>query len=209
MVTAGGGVTTEAVAASRKPVCGHHGQMLEATFVRRRGSRDRVYVTRGDGTSTGWDFPSYGDGLPHDLCHLVVEDGLGLSDGFWGLVDRHAEVGVVNNEATLMRDGKPLVEHPGIDFSGLTQAEQAVAVLCAPAIDVDQIGGVAVARLTPASLSMSPVGEITHRLGFDLPDSATSTAVAAIHDRLRELGRKWRGLDDGGSIRLLFAGGDS
>ena len=47
--------------------------MLEVTFVCRRRQRDRVYVTRSDGTTTGWDFPSYGDGLPHDLCHLVVE----------------------------------------------------------------------------------------------------------------------------------------
>ena len=29
-----------------------------------------------------------GDGLPHDLCHLVVEDGLELSEGFWGLFDQ-------------------------------------------------------------------------------------------------------------------------
>ena len=50
--------------------------VLEVAFVRRRGGRDRVYVTRADGTSTGWDFPSYGDWLPHDLCHLVVEEGL-------------------------------------------------------------------------------------------------------------------------------------
>jgi hypothetical protein len=198
-----------AVRSPPKAVCGHHGQMLEATFVRRRGSRDRVYVTRGDGTSTGWDFPSYGDGLPHDLCHLVVEDGLGLSEGFWGLVDRHVEVGVVNNQATLMGDGKPLVEHPGVDFSGLVQAEQAVAVLCSPVIDVDQIHGVAVARLGPPPLSTLPVGEITERLGFNLPESATSAAVTAIHDRLRELGQRWRGLDDGGSIRLVFAGGES
>jgi len=49
--------------------------MLEVSFVRSRGSRDRVYVARNDGTSTGWDFPSYGDRLPHDLRHLIVEDG--------------------------------------------------------------------------------------------------------------------------------------
>src|SRR3984893_12789772 len=94
MVTAGGCVTTEAVAASRPPVCAHQGQMREATFVRRRGSRDRVYVTRGDGTSTGWDFPSYGDGLPHDLCHLVVEEALRLADGFWGVVHQGGGVEV-------------------------------------------------------------------------------------------------------------------
>lgn len=78
-----------------------------------------MYVTRADGTSTGWDFPSYGDWLPHDLCHLVVEEELGLIDGFWGLVDRGVEVGLVNNQATLLRDGKSLVEQPDVDLRGL------------------------------------------------------------------------------------------
>lgn len=35
-----------------------------------------VEVTRSDGTSLCWDFPSYGDALPRDLCHLIVEEGL-------------------------------------------------------------------------------------------------------------------------------------
>lgn len=92
-----------------------------------------MYVTRADGTSTGWDFPSYGDWLPHDLCHLVVEDELGLTDGFWGLVDLGIEVGLVNNQATLMRDGAPLVEHAQLDLTGLMEAEAAVAALTGPA----------------------------------------------------------------------------
>lgn len=107
--------------------------MLEAAFVRRRGGRDRVYVTRADGTSTGWDFPSYGDWLPHDLCHLVVEEELGLTNGFWGLVDLGIEVGLVNNQATLLRDGAPLVEHAQLDLTGLTEAEAAVSALTGPA----------------------------------------------------------------------------
>ena len=99
-------------------------------------------LTRSDGTSTGWDFPTYGDGLPHDLCHLVVEEGLGLAEGFWGLVDQHVDVALVNNVPTLMRDGKPLVEQPpGVDFAGLTQAEEAVALLAAPAVEVEQAHG--------------------------------------------------------------------
>ncbi len=91
-----------------------------------------MYVTRGDGTSTGWDFPSYGDWLPHDLCHLVVEEELGLTDGFWGLLDRGVEVGLVNNEATLLREGMPLVEQSDVDLRGLMEAEAAVAVLTGP-----------------------------------------------------------------------------
>ena len=185
---------------------GHHGRMLEVSFVRNRGSRDRVYVTRSDGTSTGWDFPSYGDGLPHDLCHLVVEDGLGLSVGFWGLVDRHADVSLVNNEPTLMRDGKPLVEQPGVDFVGLTQAEEAVAFLAAPTVEVDQVGEIGVVHLHSASVLGAPMDKIADQLDISLPASATPAAIAAIDDRLRELELRWRSLDDGGSIVLIFSG---
>ena len=46
--------------------------------------------------------------------------------GFWGLVDQHVVVCLVNNQPMLKRDGKPLVEHPDIDFAGLTQAEETV-----------------------------------------------------------------------------------
>ncbi|MGH9016490.1 MAG: hypothetical protein ACRDY1_01965 [Acidimicrobiales bacterium] len=105
---------------------------LQATFVRHRQRRDRIYVTRGDGTSTSWDFPTYGDRLPHDLVHLVVEDGLGLDDGFWGLVDDGMDVGLVDNQPTLLRDGRPLAGQVGIDFSGLVRAEDAVFVVASP-----------------------------------------------------------------------------
>jgi hypothetical protein len=172
--------------------------MLEVSFVQNRASRDRVYVTRSDGTSTGWDFPTYGDGLPHDLCHLVVEDGLGLTEGFWGLVDQHVDVGLVNNEPTLIRDGKPFVEQPGVDFTGLTQAEKAVALLAAPGVEVEQ------ARRPSAAAR--PMDEIAEQLGFSLADGVTPAAVVAIHDRLQELGLRWRSLTDGGSIVLTFSG---
>jgi hypothetical protein len=180
--------------------------MLEVSFVRNRGSRDRVYVTRSDGSSTGWDFPSYGDGLPHDLCHLVVEDGLGLSEGFWGLVDQHVDVGLVDNQPTLMRDGKPLVKQPGVNFDGLTQAEEAVALLAAPAVGVDQVGEIAVVQFVSRSVGSVSIGELAEQLDFSLPDSATPAAIAAILDRLRELGLRWRSLYDGGSIVLTFSG---
>ena len=117
-----------------------------------------MYVNRSDGTSTGWDFPSYGDGLPHDLRHLVVDDELGLADGFWGLVDGGVDVALVHNQATLVRNGAPLCEHVGIDLTGLLEAEAAVAAL-------DATNG---------------------EPGSQLPTSVTLDAVAAIHRRLGE-----------------------
>jgi len=150
--------------------------MLEVSFVRRRGRRDRVYVHRSDGTSTGWDFPSYGDGLPHDLRHLVVDDELGLADGFWGLVDGGVDVALVHNQATLVRNGAPLCEHVGIDLTGLLEAEAAVAAL-------DATNG---------------------EPGSQLPTSVTLDAVAAIHRRLGVLALQWRDLEDGHAVSLTF-----
>lgn len=163
-----------------------------------------MYVTRDDASSTGWDFPSYGDGLPHDSCHLVVEDELGLTDGFWGLVDQGVDVGLVNNNATLMRDGRPLVERVGVDFSGLTEAEVAVAVLAGPAVDVALSGELLVARLGAQRDGRAAMGDLA-ALGFELPTSATPNAINAIRTRLRDLADRWRSLEDGAAIRLPFS----
>jgi len=149
--------------------------MLKVSFVRRRGQRDHVYVTREDGSQLDWVFPTYGDHLPHDLCHLVVEDELGMTEGFWGLIDAGVDVGLVDNEATLLRDGHPLVEHPDADFHGLVEAEAAVATLG------------------------SPMAEVTQ------PDGVGPETVARLQERLAELAARWRDLPDATAIELTFA----
>lgn len=93
---------------------------LTATFTRHRGANDHVHVTRTDGTSTEWEFPSYGDAVPHDLIHLVVERGLGMTDGFWGLIDGGANVVMVGDQAVLSRNGEPL-KPPDVDFRALSR----------------------------------------------------------------------------------------
>jgi hypothetical protein len=172
---------------------------LQVSFVRHRQRRDRVYVTRHDGSSTAWDFPSYGDRLPHDLCHLVVEEELGIVDGFWGLVDQGVEVELVDNQATLVRDGSPLVVQPGVDFSDLVGAEEAVALLAPTGIVTEQVGAVTVARLDASSTSAAD-------RGLGLPDGASPDAVASVRRRLRDLGEQWRRLEDGEAITLPYSG---
>jgi hypothetical protein len=178
--------------------------MLEVTFVRRRADRDRVYVTRSDGTSIAWDFPSYGDGLPHDLCHLVVEDELAMRDGFWGLVDQGVEVGLVDNQATLIRNGRPLVHEFGVDLSGLVQAEEAVAVMAGALLAVEGAGGLAVARLVSHPHARGPSYNLCSALGFDLPAGATTDSLTAIRARLGGLAERWRLLEDGDGLNLCF-----
>jgi hypothetical protein len=178
--------------------------VMEVSFVRHRESRDRVYVTRHDGSSTAWDFPSYGEGLPHDLCHLVVEEELGIAQGFWGLVDRGVDVEVIDNKATLVRDARPLVHEPGMDFTGLMAAEEAVAVLSPPGLRTEQVGALTVAHLDASSSDVPDSATLRSELGFALPPGTTDEAIASVRRRLTELGEQWRGLGDGEAISLTY-----
>jgi hypothetical protein len=152
---------------------------LKVTFVRHRERRDRIYVTRSDGTSTSWDFPSYGDRLPHDLCHLVVEDGLGMVGGFWGLVDTGVDVELIDNQATLVRHGRPLAQRPGFDVTDLMRAEMAVAYL-------------------------SGFGDVGAPLGAESPEEMSMVEIVSIRRHLDDLGRQWQALEHGGSITLDY-----
>ena len=180
--------------------------VLKAVFVRHRGRRDRVYVTRSDGSSTGWDFPSYGDRLPHDLCHLVVEEGLGIDEGFWGLIDRGVEVELVDEQATLVRDGKALVEQ-GTDFSDLMVAEEAVALCSSIGMRTEQVGSVALVRLDAPVAEYAfgaEIGGLEAETGFHFPSGTQPAAIAEVRQRLGDLGGQWRALGDGEAIVLSF-----
>jgi hypothetical protein len=180
---------------------------VKVSFVRHRERRDRVHVTRQDGSSTAWDFPSYGNRLPHDLCHLAVEEALGIANGFWGLVDQGVEVRLVDDQATLVRDGRPLVEEAGIDFSDLTEAERLVALFGPTGIRTEKVGAITVAHLDPSVSAAA--GEDAHRsaLGVELPPGISEEAIASLRRRLVDLGEQWRGLGDGAAITLTYTGG--
>jgi hypothetical protein len=96
--------------------------MLQASFVRIVGERDRIYVTRSDGSSLSWVFTSYGDALPHDLVHLVVESAFGVRQGFWGRVDGGADPGAISREAN-RRGGRDKYAAYGPDQTELLLAE--------------------------------------------------------------------------------------
>jgi hypothetical protein len=95
---------------------------LKATFLRSEGERDRIYVTRSDGSEVGWAFPTYGAGLPHDLVHLVVETVFSLSRGFWGKVDEGADPGRISDEAN-RKGGADKYAAFGPDQADLQRAE--------------------------------------------------------------------------------------
>jgi len=117
----------------------------------------------------------------------------------------------VDNQATLVRDGRPLLGQPGVDFAGLEEAETAVALLGPTSLLVIEgdPSGLAVAR-TPESASAAAApsdasaARIAEIAGGPLPASATPERIAAIRARLAELDDRWRHLDDGGAITLAF-----
>lgn len=66
---------------------------MRVTFVRTIGNRDRVYVRFPDGREKSWPFPTYGENLPHDCVHLIVERAFAIGDGVWEHVARGGELG--------------------------------------------------------------------------------------------------------------------
>jgi pimeloyl-ACP methyl ester carboxylesterase len=173
---------------------------LTVTFTRRPAQHDLVHVVRTDGTETEWGFPNRGDALPHDLVHFVVEQGIGLIDGFWGLIDDGVEVVISGDQVVLSRDGEPLRE-PAVDFSGLVKAEEAVALL-GPKPALESVGALTIARLAPDSFIPPAPGDTR------LPDGTTIETVNAIQTRLRELTQHWQQRQDQ-SITLTWHRGSN
>jgi hypothetical protein len=175
---------------------------LAVSFVRYLGKRDHIYVTRQDGTSCDWGFPTYGDQLPHDLCHLVIEEMLEIPNGFWGLVEQGMEVRLIDDQGVLMIDGRPLSDRSDFDFSDLVRAEEAVALLAPTGMQFEQLGALVVASRTDAEGSMSL--DVAARLRTALPPECSAQLARTTRERLHDLREQWRGLDDGEAITLSF-----
>ncbi len=96
--------------------------MLNASFVRTLGDRDRIYVTRSDRSEVSWVFPTYGDVPPHDMIHLIVESAFDVGQGFWGRVDAGIDPSRIMAQANRM-GGPDKYAAFGDDLSDLLLAE--------------------------------------------------------------------------------------
>ena len=87
---------------------------------------DHIHVERDDGTSLSSSFPHKGP-IPHDAVHFFVEQGLGITDGFWGKVagghhpDEVAALAKAAGHASANRR-----REPDADFIVAIQAERLV-----------------------------------------------------------------------------------
>ena len=162
---------------------------LKATFVRTSGQPDRVYVVRPDGSEVSWTFPSYGDALPHDLVHLVVESAAGLRDGFWGRVARGIDPARVNAAADGAA-GKLGDKYKGFG-DDLTELVQAEALAAYPWLTDD------------AALRDAVLADWRARIGAACPEPDTAR-IALVRGVLERLTARWRALLPKGALAVEF-----
>ena len=163
--------------------------MLRAIFVRTAGERDRIYVTRSNGSEVNWSFPTYGNGLPHDLVHLVVEACCGLRSGFWGRVDAGADPRIINAKAN-RAGGKDKYAAFGPEQAELQMAEA--------------LAGAAwwLEGATHEQLEES-VAVQCRRLGAPVPNLSPEHTTR-IRSTLARLARRWEALVPKGSLSVTF-----
>jgi hypothetical protein len=164
--------------------------VLKASFVRTVGERDRIYVVRSDGSEVNWAFPTYGDALPHDLIHLVVDAAFGLAQGFWGRVDAGADPGALMADAN-RRGGSNKFTGFGTALSELQLAE----ALANP--------GWLVGEPTAASLHERIIAACRES-GLAAPDALSAERIDQVRVVLKALASKWQGLSPKGALHLAF-----
>ena len=143
-----------------------------------------------DGSEVSWSFPSYGDGLPHDLVHLVLERRFGLRQGFWGRVAAGVDPSRINAMAT-RQGGKGKYAGFGEDLRELVLAE---ALAGAPW---------GMAELPDAELLAMLMTNVD-AAGMPSPLPLTPELVAEVREALAETRRQWQAQGPKGALRLSF-----
>jgi hypothetical protein len=163
---------------------------LKASFVRTVGDRDRIYVVRSDGSEVNWAFPNYGDALPHDLIHLVVEAAFGLAQGFWGRVDAGADPAAIMADAN-RRGGRNKYSGFGTASSELPLAE----ALANP--------GWLVGEPSTASLRENIIAACRES-GLAVPELLSTERIDQVRVVLKHLASQWRDFIPKGAVQLAF-----
>ena len=121
-----------------------------------------------------------------------------------GLVDSGVAVALIENQWTLVRDGKPLIDEPGITLDGLVEAEHAVALLSPLGMNVTSDTGLGIARIEATPGAAPDPGLLATDLGIRLPEGTSEATIALARERLCALREEWRELDEGQAITLEF-----
>jgi len=169
----------------------------------RPGERDRMWVTRSDGST---------DQVPinmvHDLPHLVVESAFGLEFGFWGLIDAGAFSREI--EASHARDAKRSeAGRHGILMGRAAQSPLADEQLD-PLVAEHEEELIAAKALTNAFRGPGDVREqlAAAAAGNEIVREKIATlddeTIDRIRSELREAEAEWRAVPAGGRLELRW-----
>jgi hypothetical protein len=102
---------------------------VHVTIVKEAGRSHRAVAVRDVGDTVQFAVADYGDRLPHDLVHYLVESTLGLDWGFWGLMAAGADLDAVARHSARHRRELPHRLDPLVDEHAdeLLRAEALVA----------------------------------------------------------------------------------
>ena len=171
-------------------------QPVDIEFFKPEGRRYRSVLHRRDGLVIELDGGGYNKvggparELPHDLAHFVVEDGLGLEAGLWGVLAAggmfgHAKVIAGRRQPHFARRSQAVVDAAG---DRLSQAEMLTRFVCDLALDGADRD---VRRLKAAA------GERWWR-------ETTAEQLSGTCRALRKTSVRWRDLHAGETLKVLW-----
>jgi hypothetical protein len=167
---------------------------VRVTFHREPGRAYHSIIGRPDGVVVrlkGGSYNPFDPPLPHDIAHLVVEDGLGLRHGLWGVI---AEGGLFGQNAVLAGRQRPHAARRAREVvkahhDDLNQAEMVVGAVCRMVHEGRESDRGLLARLT----------------GRWQPGAEAARAIPAVAEDLREAARRWDAVPVGGTLALEWA----
>jgi hypothetical protein len=168
--------------------------MVDVTIERSDARRHRAIAARDDGTSIMLWMHDYGEALPHDLVHWVVETELDLTWGFWGLLAAGAQLEVLQRSGARSPRSIDPAQDPLVD-------EHRDELLLVEAL---------VAGFSD-HLDERPVPIRLHEqlATIDAVDRMPSSdAVARVTAHLDELWKVWHALKPGARMRLQWDGAE-
>lgn len=167
---------------------------LTITFTKGAG-RDVVEIARASGAVSRFEFPHKGP-IPHDYVHVVVEEALGLTRGFWGMVAGGADPEAV--AALASAAGHPSAKRarvPDPEIVELLQAERVVECF-----EADLWGGPAEAE------TFRSVVDAACAASFVPAPPLDDAAIGSIRQRIAEFGGQWRLAQRGAQFKTVWRG---
>jgi hypothetical protein len=165
---------------------------MKVTFTKGEDKQYSATAVRIDGVTVEVKGSDRKFAIPHDIAHLVVEEGLGLRRGFWGRIARGAVypgMRVISGRQPIHAAGRTRVVMRADEQQGI-EAEVLVGVLV-------KIMDAGLQRDWPAARALLCNEWRPSSPERSLPDAAEVVRVA---EALREAERQWQALAVGQSV---------